>query len=842
MIDMPKTADARDTIFLPRKGRRALLLGTLLGMALPGLGGTAPEEPAAAEVAHAKFQEAFQKGPVTVHATVLRPAGSGQAASLPLFQVPLLKFQDRLELAFSGEAFDRRVTRADWSLVVVFLPRTVAPTEQGVVDAKLVRKGDRMAAASITVPYDSIPMLFLVPDTGGRKKILADLSAHLAEFRDICLKLSDLTEERAHADRFLHGLEAIDKGLGAAVYDSTVLNYLNVYGSQLSLDFQTFLNRNSVTNQEKLQFVTREFSQTSLQVPAEETSKGLKIDTTTLPTTSTSAYVSIAFDLARIIQNLWPGHKFQYIPALAKDFSGFQADLYYGDWIHTTGDVRGALVCSPCRWEDATSPDFGFEVGPECSLLRPDALLKVAPKPGTPSPFALFGQAWKLVLTAPDGKTLAPLALEPNPARSAFVVAPGPALEALRGSGLPQATARIVGRWGFQSIASAPVSLPLAPDPAWRPTSAELDALRAGSTAVLHLPPSWAPGVEKLRFRPAESGLAAVEGRLLRGKDGAWTATLELPAEARTGALELVSFGAGRAALALPLTLRPPLPVVERLEAHQGEAQILLAGAHLDAVASLVANGQSLKPSAQSPSQLVFQAAAPLEAAAGAAFGAELRLKDGSSLALKPATVLGPRPRLAEIELIPAGGPPPALEILSDAPLASASLPARLSLVTEGRYRFPAAVRVMLRNAEFPTEARQVPPAHLRFAGGGKRLLASFQPTEILGGRAYGKLEVQVQDERAGSSEWRPLPALFLDLPALAAFRPDPAGNLLLGPSLESVESAATLPSGPWRRLAITLRENQEAAPVPPLAPDGTFAIRLFGWPELPLRVRPNPR
>ena len=104
-----------------------------------------------AEASHTKFQEAFQKGPVTVHATVLRPAGSGQAASLPLFQVPLLKFQDRLELAFSGEAFDRRVTRADWSLVVVFLPRTVAPTEQGVVDARLVRKGDRMAAASMSV-------------------------------------------------------------------------------------------------------------------------------------------------------------------------------------------------------------------------------------------------------------------------------------------------------------------------------------------------------------------------------------------------------------------------------------------------------------------------------------------------------------------------------------------------------------------------------------------------------------------------------------------------------------------------------------------------------------------
>jgi hypothetical protein len=71
---------------------------------------------------------------------VVRTQGNEEQTALPLFQVPVLKYRDKLELSFAGEAFDQRVTSADWSLIVVFLPRTIAPTDQGVVDYQLKHK------------------------------------------------------------------------------------------------------------------------------------------------------------------------------------------------------------------------------------------------------------------------------------------------------------------------------------------------------------------------------------------------------------------------------------------------------------------------------------------------------------------------------------------------------------------------------------------------------------------------------------------------------------------------------------------------------------------------------
>ena len=166
--------------------------------------------------------EAFQKGPISLSAKVTRTLASGEQSELPLFQVPVLKFKDKLELAFSGEAFDQRVTDADWSLIVVFLPRTIAPTDQGVVDFRLKRKDGRMVVPPIRAPYDSVPMIFLIPDKNGRKKVLKDLNDHLESFRTLCAKISDISTERAAADKFIQDLDAIDKNLSPAQYDNAL--------------------------------------------------------------------------------------------------------------------------------------------------------------------------------------------------------------------------------------------------------------------------------------------------------------------------------------------------------------------------------------------------------------------------------------------------------------------------------------------------------------------------------------------------------------------------------------------------------------------------------------------
>ncbi|MDE3034074.1 MAG: hypothetical protein KGI56_10450, partial [Acidobacteriota bacterium] len=86
--------------------------------------------------------DAFQKGPIGLDAEVIRSGPNHKPEHLPLFQVPVLRYEDQLQISLSGEAFDPRVTQADWTLVVVFLPRTVAPTDRGVVELRLKRKGD----------------------------------------------------------------------------------------------------------------------------------------------------------------------------------------------------------------------------------------------------------------------------------------------------------------------------------------------------------------------------------------------------------------------------------------------------------------------------------------------------------------------------------------------------------------------------------------------------------------------------------------------------------------------------------------------------------------------------
>ena len=96
--------------------RQVLLASLLAGSLLPlPAAGQEPAEASAPEAPARPLVEAFQKGPVTLFAKVTRAQGKPEQSVLPLFQVPVLKYKDQLELAFSGEAFDQRVTSADWS-------------------------------------------------------------------------------------------------------------------------------------------------------------------------------------------------------------------------------------------------------------------------------------------------------------------------------------------------------------------------------------------------------------------------------------------------------------------------------------------------------------------------------------------------------------------------------------------------------------------------------------------------------------------------------------------------------------------------------------------------------
>ncbi|NTV73192.1 MAG: hypothetical protein HGA66_03180 [Holophaga sp.] len=825
--------------------QKAFCVCALTGCLAP-LAGAPPEAPKAMEK-HAEattLVEAFRKGPVSITAKVIRAQGTPEEASLPMFQVPVLKFQDRLDLSFSGEAFDPRVTRADWSLIVVFLPKTVAPTDQGVVSCRLKRKGDEMAVPSIPVPYDSIPMIFLVPDKNGRKKVLKDLNTHLETFRNLCAKIFELSEERAAVDKFLEDLDAIDKNLSPAQYDNAVLGFLHSYGNAVSGDLQAFLG-SSRSNLAKFQFITQEFRKTNVLVP-ESGSAPVEAQVTAEVggNRPISAYVSIFFDLASIIKNLWPGHQFQYLPALARNFHGASADLYYGDWIHTTGDTLGALMCCPGQWEDLTPPAFELELPGGESLLKNQALLKVRPREKNRNPFALFGHDWKLLVTGPRGEALPPLGLTANPGKASFVASPAPLQEPLRKLGAAKVQVRVVGRWGFTSIATDPLELPVGVDPAWVPAPEERAAFRIGKACAFELPRTWAPVVAKVAFRPARPGAAPLLANLTDRKDGARSAVFQpRPDQAGAGVLEILTFGQDKPALAVPVTLLEAPPEPAGLEARLGEDRIVLKGCHLEGIQAMELGNRRFVPGGtDSPGLRTFRAedGKPLDGTPGTKLAASMVLAADRKVPLENASLLAARPRLAEAQVVPVEVKATRVLVTSSLPIASTGSPSQVGLLAAKGYRFPSdrGFHAAIRNTDEPKEIRAIPQARIKVMGNNLKATFTFTPAELLGGRAAGRLEVQVVDDHCGASDWLPLPATFLDLPTIASVQRTTAGTRLTGPSLDAIEALAPSPAGPWEKARVAIEEGRESIDLAAPFQGGHGYLRVFGWPDLVLTLK----
>jgi hypothetical protein len=794
--------------------------------------------------------EAFQKGPISISAKVTRSLGKNEKSIMPLFQVPVLQFQDQLELSFSGEAFDLRVTSADWSVIVVFLPRTIAPTDQGVVDFTLKRKDGRMVMPAISVPYDSIPMIFLIPDHNARKKVLKDLNDHLEAFRTLCAKIADISTERAAADKFIKDLDAIDKSLSPAQYDNALQGFLHAYGDAVSGDLQAFLAAPS-SNLDKCSLLTQEFRNTNVLVPGSAPAMPVAGPIAVAPgAMATSAYVSIIFDLAAIINNLWPGHQFQYLPAVARDFHDSSADLYYSSWIRTTGDLRGALMCCPGNWEDQQPPAFDFDLPTGESLLGRQVLLKVQPRENSRGPFALFGHDWKLLLTGPKGESLPPLTLAVSPSRQSFVASPAPVLEALQKLGGTPVKARIVGRWGFTSIAQDPRELPTGCDPVWTPTPAEAAAFRIGKASAFKLPAAWAGTVERVGFRPA-SGAPLLVAKLSAGKDGSRSAEFEPKGDAGPGLLEITAIGAGKPALAVPLTLAEAGPEVTGIEAHLEDPALILRGRHLSGVQAVEIGERRFLPAVQEPAdgpsrRFLSADGKPLEGALGKQLMAVVVTRQGKLAEKFPLALMAPRPRIGEVQITRAEAKTTGLAITSTIPIAPTGDPSLVSLLSAKGYRFPSdpTFRVAIRNPEDPTEIRTVLPAKIRVMGRNQKATFILDPADLLGVRAAGILELQVQDDHAGAGDWTPIPATFLDLPAIGAIQAEPAGFRLTGQSLDQIEAVASSPAGPWAKTAVTIEGGREVVTqATPLTGDSCY-LRLFGWTDLVLAVkipRPSP-
>jgi hypothetical protein len=796
--------------------------------------------------------EAFQKGPIAFSASVSRKQKNSKEAVLPLFQVPVLDYKDELKLSFSGEAFDKRVTSADWSAIVVFLPKTVAPTSQGVVSFRLNPGarggGPGMTIPDISVPYDSVPMICLIPDRNGRKKVLKDLNAHLEQIRTLCDRIADLSEQRAAADKFLDDLAAIDKDLSPIQYDNALVGFLHSYGDPTSTELQTFLNGSS-TNLAKAQTLASDFRKTNILVP----SGGNVPDASPTPTTTSTAsgmssYVSILFDVANIISNLWPGHQFHYMPALARNFHGTSADLYYNDWIQTTGETRGALLCCPGKWSDQTPPSLNLDLPAGESLLNPTTRIHVVATEKNRSPFRLFGHEWKLKVIGPKGEILASQPLTTIPQNQSFLLKTAPLLSDIRKIGALRVKIQVTGEWGFQHLSSETLEVPVGFDPAWKPTAAEVSAFRLGGACGFRFPETWAGVVQSVSFQPSHARTTILAASMMPRKDGAREAVFQPREEDRgRGTLELRVYGSTKPVLSIPLTLKEAAPVFTGIEARLGETTVALKGSSLDRVQEVLVDHRKFVPCPiddAEPSSLTCRAEdkKPLSGAVGRELSVEVILDDGKKLAHAPVPLGLARPVLGTITLSPVQTKVSGLAITCSSPVAPAGSLSLVGLLAAGDYRFPydRSFHIAVHNQKEPSDVHLIDSKDVKVVGNSLKAAFILDPSQLQGG-ASGKLEIQVQDKHAGNSDWVPLPATFLDLPVIAAIEPEGSGWRISGSSLDPIDSAAPTPVGPWQKLAVSVQDGREVADLTTPLPGGVCYLKLVGWGDLVLSVKVPP-
>jgi hypothetical protein len=195
------------------------------------------------------------------------------------------------------------------------------------------------------------------------------------------------------------------------------------------------------------------------------------------------------------------------------------------------------------------------------------------------------------------------------------------------------------------------------------------------------------------------------------------------------------------------------------------------------------------------------------------------------------------------VQVLPVESKGTGLPVASTIPIAPTTAPCQVNILAGKGYRFPPdrAFRMAIRNAEEPSEIRLLLPGKLRIMGNNQKCSFTLTPSELLGGRASGKLEVQIQDDHAGPSDWVPLPATFLDLPTIIAVQAAGPGLRLAGPSLDQIEAVAPSPAGPWEKARIDIEEGHEVLTLNAPGAGGLCYLRLFGWEELVLSVKLPP-
>lgn len=700
---------------------------------------------------------AADPAPFDLTGPALRIDVSRGDVTLPIARVPSLAEGDKLSIRADFPSDQR----ARFLIVSAFLQGvTNPPSKDWIQVAEPWKKKEKERQLDLVVPKGARQLvLFLVPDTGGAGGAIADaVRGRPGEFVRASQELNQASLDRARLDGFMAAIRA---------QENSHPEYLRRVAPTLAHSLGMKLNEECLNKVIELQaacllenrdtLVLADVHTSSLT----ETLSGAPVDLA-MQLSSTreagmgyySPYIGVVRDIARVF-GAFSNPQLDYLPSLS-----VRRDNQVSMLLNSAPsfDKPRSVLVTALPAIEADSP-------PRLRAATDDPLCGVhaglgLPIDGAPLIYATDYLHDMVLRVTLGGQTIElPAVIRAD--RGGYVLN-GPIPAGLKGN----ATAQLVGRWGFDRFEGPRFTLQFPGEGSW--SVADNASLVTGRDNMIMFSGPAPACVTRATMRRGSGAPQTLEKSLT--DDGQLALTVPLK-DARPGevVIELYQPGAAEPAT-LTMRARPQASRLDKLATHVGDRSGLLSGQRLDQVAKVELAGIELLPAGLTREGDIdrLQLAAQGEGAgiAGEPGSAKVTLSDGRVLNVG-VTVAPPRPKISLIERSTVAKETPSglsITLGGDTLLPDSSRMIFSLRAPEGG-RFEASDRIEIGTADGEASTRLAAGPDLRLQGR-DIAVASFDPAS-LGPSAFGPLRFRLLHGE-DASDWQPLTTL-VRLPKITA-------------------------------------------------------------------------
>jgi len=744
---------------------------------------------AGAAAAHADPAPFDLAGPI-LEVTVTRGG-----KTLPISEVPNLAAGDRLWIQAELPA----TQSAHYLMVAAFLRGSTNPPPDSwffrceTWTGKCAHEG-----LTITVPKDAQQVLvFLAPETGGDFKTLVNaVRGRPGAFVRASQDLNQASLDRARLEIYLAAIRGLSKTDPAKLKESAPLlaRSLAIKVDEKCLERNPELQAPCLMQGQNSLILDDGHSTSIVEALTAGPASDLAMEASFTPQLSYgyySPYVASVLDIARIMDSFHTA-QYQYIPALASQ----HADEL-GLVLNTPPSFhnpKSVLVAALPAVEQPQLPPL-HAVSPKDIYCARKKLLTL-PVEGAPLVFSTgYAHDMTLSLSGKDGKKTE-LAAKADSEQGGFVVETSSLSTASLGDPI---RGSLHGHWGFEVYEGPAFEFANAHAQTWELAAKDAGALIVGRENTVHLQAASVSCVDSIMLMDADGKQLKAEWSAVKPNE----LEIKLPLQqTKPGAVTLLvaQYGASPPQ-SVQLHAFSEATHLEHFAIHAGDTRGILAGSHLDEVASLSLQGVEFVPGSLAPGQsgdslpMVAQdAKAATSLQQGGTTKARVTLQDGRVLELA-ASVDAPRP---SVRLIAKSVQPSSSSGDSNILLANEDeLPQDAKLTFSMRAQLPRTfsrdtkIEVATVDESFSTT--------LSLSTGGITLenanvaVVVLDPAKAFGSSAFGPLQFRVLANGV-TSEWQPL-ATLVRLPVLKDLKCPATAELackLSGSSLYLVDSVAS--------------------------------------------------